>query len=67
MEEAWLYGQDFTVGGNWSTVQGDLTPRWRNPALSSEKTMSATLYVDFWATNLSANLYVDDFVLSEAQ
>ncbi len=59
------YGADFTVGGNWATVQGDLTPRWKNPALAGEKTMPAVLYVEFWAANLAGNLYVDDFQLTE--
>ena len=66
VEEDEQYGQDFSAGGNWSAVQGDFTPRWKNPGLASEKTMAATLYVEFYATNLTGDLYVDDFVLSEA-
>ena len=66
VEELQSYGQDFSVSGNWSAVDGDLTPRWKNPALSGEKTMAVTLYVEFYATNLTGNLYLDDFVLSEA-
>ena len=47
-------------------MQGDFTPRWKNPALADEKTMTLTFYVEFWATNLTGNLYVDDFQLTEA-
>ncbi len=67
VEEEAAYGQDFSVGGNWSAVQGELTPRWKNPALTGEKTMTVTLYVDFYANNLTGNVYLDDFVLSEGQ
>ena len=58
------YGQDFTVSGNWGTVQGDFTPRWKGPALAGEKVMGGNFYVEFWASNLTGNLYADDFVLT---
>ncbi len=60
------YTSDFKVGDAWGTVQGDFTPRWKNPALADEKTMALTLYVEFWATSLTGNLYLDDFQLAEA-
>ena len=65
VEEEARYGQDFSAGSSWSTVQGGLTPRWKNPALANEKTMSATFYVEFYASSLAGDLYVDDPVLSE--
>lgn len=65
VEEDVRFEQDFSVGSSWTTVQGDFTARWKNPTLTTEKSMGVTFFIDFWANNLSGNLYLDDFQLVE--
>ena len=65
VEEDLRFEQDCSVGSSWTTVQGDFTARWKNPTLAGEKTMGAVFYLDFWANNLTGNLYVDDFQVAE--
>jgi hypothetical protein len=58
-------GSDFSAGSNWSTIQSDFVPKWKNPALRNQKTLTFTLYVDFWAADLNSKAYLDDFRITE--
>ncbi len=67
VEEEVVFGQEFSASSNWSTVQGDITPRYKNQELSGEKTMSMALHLEFYAPTTAGVLYLDDFELTEAQ
>ena len=67
IEEEVVIGQGFTASSNWSTVQGDITPRYKNQELAGEKTMPMTLHLEFYASTNAGVLYLDDFELTEVK
>ena len=67
VEEEFVVGQDFSASGSWGTVQGDITPRYKNPELAGEKTMPLAMHLEFYAPTNAGALYLDDFELTEAQ
>ena len=67
IDEDVIIGQDYSASSNWSTVQGDITPRYKNEELASEKNMSLALHIEYYAPTTAGVLYLDDFELTEAQ
>ncbi len=67
VEEDVLITQEYSAGSNWSEVQGDITPRYKNPELSTEKTMPMALHMESYAPTTAGVLYLDDFQLTESQ
>ena len=60
-------GENFNAGSNWGTAGGTLNIHYTNSALHDKATITGGIYVDFWATNLSSVLYLDDFKLTAKQ
>ncbi len=65
IEEDVVIFQEFGAGSNWSTVQGDITPRYKNQELAAEKTISMSLHIEYYAPTTAGVLYLDDFELTE--
>ena len=55
-----VLGADFNASNDWQEVTGSILPRYQSPKLQSLKTMRGQFEIDFWATNLSSVLYLDD-------
>ena len=60
-------GEDFHPSTGWGTAGGTLNIRYRTPALRDRPTMTGSLYIDFWASNMSSVIYFDDFKLVPQQ
>ncbi len=65
VDEFAYFGADFNLNNTWSEVSGDITPRFKTPALRDKKQMTGTFLVNFWADSMSDFIYFDDFHLTQ--
>ncbi len=60
-------GENFSASSNWGTAGGTLNIQYKNSQLHDKPTMTGGVYIDFYASNLSSVLYLDDFKFSQKQ